>query len=83
MNENLAYLAKKEFHHDTEFFLKIKDFELTVKNAVLEINLKVNEKANFIYKDADRESEQRFNSNRYWKIIKSDSCYRNIDTHFA
>ena len=45
MNENLAYLAKNEFHHDREETLKRKEFELTDKNAVLEITLKIHEQS--------------------------------------
>ena len=45
MNENLAYLAKNEFNHDREETLKRKDFELTDKNASLEITLKMNEQS--------------------------------------
>ena len=45
MNENLAYLAKNEFHHDREEALKSKDFELTDTNAVLEITSKMNEQS--------------------------------------
>ena len=45
MNENLAYLAKNEFHHEREETLKRKEFELTDKNAVLEITLKMHEQS--------------------------------------